>query len=448
MNILSRYIVREHIGPFFLSLFIITGVLLLNQIIKLMELIFVKGLPLLIILEVFLLSLCFLIVMSVPMAVLVATIMAFGRLSEDHEITAMKANGISIYSLLSPILIASSILAVLLVLFNNHVLPETNHRLKNLMSDIGRKRPTITIQEGIFIDDFKGFRLLIDQVDDRTNRLYGVKIIDHREEDSPKTIVAEEGEIYSPEDRDLFVIQLENGLITEVDSEDPSEFRRLEFQKYTLNLPIDDKFSRNERSYRGDREKSTGMMLDDIEKMESSIVRYRDELEEYELPDSEERFPDQERNIKRLKSLIRGKSTQIDRLQVEIHKKFAISIACICFILIGAPLGAIPKKGGTGLSLGIALVLFLIYYLCLIGGEDLADRGIVPAFWAMWSPNILITIIGAYLIVYSTHDQIMITRQKVANRFPLLRVLLTRPSRRRKKGENEEDTRERMGKGR
>ena len=172
MFILWRYILKEHIGPFLFGLAIITLVFLLNIIFRELGRILSRGLDFEIIAEFFLLNMAWIIALAVPMAVLISSLMAFGRLSGDGEITAMKAGGVSIIDIMMPVFVASIVLAIFLVWFNNHVLPDANYRTKLLASDIFRKRPTLNIEPGVMYNDIDDYSILVQSIDGKTDTSY------------------------------------------------------------------------------------------------------------------------------------------------------------------------------------------------------------------------------------------------------------------------------------
>ncbi|HEX7401649.1 MAG TPA: LptF/LptG family permease, partial [candidate division Zixibacteria bacterium] len=161
MKILYRYIFREHVAPFFFGLAVIMFVLVMDFILEVLNLIIGKGLNAFVILQVFVLNLAWMLALAVPMAVLISTLMAFGRLSQDNEITALRSSGISIYRLILPPLDASLLLAAGMAIFNDRVLPELNHQARLLMTDIHQKRPTWNLKQNVFIDEIPGYHILI-----------------------------------------------------------------------------------------------------------------------------------------------------------------------------------------------------------------------------------------------------------------------------------------------
>ena len=166
--ILERYILRNYIGPFLFSMSIITFVFIMDFIINYIDLFLEKGVKFHIVLQAFLLSLGHMFALIIPMAVLPATLMSFGNLASENEITAMKSSGISLYRMILPGLVAATLLTGGLIYYNSHVLPETNHALLNLMIDIGRKKPTVELEPNKTIDDFKGYSIFFREKNDRT----------------------------------------------------------------------------------------------------------------------------------------------------------------------------------------------------------------------------------------------------------------------------------------
>src|SRR4030066_2048719 len=181
MKILRRYVLKEHIGPFIFGLAIITFVLVMEFILEILNLIITRVPSAFTILEVFVLNLAWMLAPSIPMAVLVATLMAFGRMSADNEITALRATGVSLYKLVTPVILASIVVAAGLVWFNNKVLPDANHKARLLMTQIYQKRPTLNIKENVFIDEIPGYHILIKKIDPRSSKIGDILIYDQRD---------------------------------------------------------------------------------------------------------------------------------------------------------------------------------------------------------------------------------------------------------------------------
>jgi len=414
MRILNRYILKEHIGPFLFGFFVVTFVLVMDFIIDIMDLIIDKGLSAWTILEIFGLNLAWMLALSVPMAVLVATLMAFGRLSADNEITAIKSSGTSLYAIVVPVLTASIILAVLLSLFSNFILPEFNLRARTLMSDIGKKRPTLTFKAGIFMDEFPGYTVLIKKLDERSSQLEGITIYDTGGGPSPTTITARRGDLEFSPDGNTLRMNLYDGEIHEVAADDPAKYRRVNFRKHSLFIKdVGSKLVRSSSEYRGNREMTSSMMFKQIEELEVQIGEHLGRMEKLgrqavdqiesgqKIEGTHQALKTSQTTLNQLQAEHRALQhlrKKISGYRVEIHKKFSIPVACIVFVLIGAPLGIMARRGGIAIGVGMSLGFFLIYWAFLIGGEELADRLIAPPPLAMWSPNIIIGAVGILLM--------------------------------------------------
>lgn len=209
MKILTKYILREHAGPFIFGIATIVFVFLLNIVFRDLGRILGKGLPIAIILQFFGLNLAWILALAVPMAVLIASLMAFGQLASDREIDAMKAGAVPVHRLFRPVLGAAGLLAVIMVQFNNTILPEFNHRLKMLYYDITRTKPAISLDPSVFYNDIPNYSILVQKIDQKKNVLRGVFINDTSDPRYNKTVVAESGNLIflKQEENRIYIIQ-------------------------------------------------------------------------------------------------------------------------------------------------------------------------------------------------------------------------------------------------
>ena len=451
MFLLARYTIREHIGPFLFSLAVIMFVFVTKFIVQYIGKIFGKGLSIGTIIEFIYLNLAWMLALAVPMSVLVAALMAFGRLSSDNEITILKTSGISIYKIIRPALIATIFLTIFMFWFTDKVLPEYNHKARLLFSSISRKKPTLQLEEGIYMNLGK-YSILVEDVerslgeevidksniidpeyvDDRADRLKDITIFDRSSSDLQRTIIAATGRLVFDKVRESLVFTLYNGEIHEINTKDYSEYRRLQFTRNVFYIPAPDLvFKRDEDEWRGDREMNIKMMKAEVAKYRNSISNEMKKIRQdmtvyYPAPDSIKSWLARETDndpvaeislskiqssrtkalrktqavIQRLKSSDKNIDfyrRQIYKYEVEIHKKFAIPFASIVFILIGAPLGIKAKKGSLGVGVTFSIGFFLLYWVFLIGGEELADRQLISPFLAMWMANIIVGSFGVYL---------------------------------------------------
>ena len=430
MRLLRWYILRQHLVPFLLGFGVITFILEMDVLVDYLDLVVNRGVALGVVAQLFALSLGYIVALSVPCAVLVAVLMTFGRLSQDNEITALRASGINVGNVLLGPLAAAALLAVGLTLFNNHVLPATNHAFANLLIDIGRMRPTVKIQEGVFITDFPGYNLLVRSVNGRTNELRGVTIYQTNPGGGPPTtILARTGFLYyTPDGRDA-VLELKDGEIHEIppDPEGSRHYRRLKFRTHIIHIAgAGGVLERTVRDSRSDREMSAHELSLEratlIDQLHSSRLGMEARLKAIGVTSAELRAlpaddsPWLERARATLAALTHASDPadalvqrhpaagpQIDlwrierpalqrriaSLSVEMHKKFSLPAACVVFVLLGAPIGMRVRRAGPAVAF-VSIAFFLFYYLCLVGGEELATRLMLPPWLAMWLPNLLL----------------------------------------------------------
>jgi lipopolysaccharide export system permease protein len=433
-----RYILRAHVGPFLFSLCTLMFLFLLQFVMKFIDQLVGKGLSAWVIMELVTLNLSWMLVLAVPMSVLVAILMAFGDLSSRNEITALKASGVSIYRMMAPVLLAGFLIGGFLVWFNNYVLPESNHRLKALTIDIRRKRPTLSLVDGVFSQEIPGYSILVKQASQKTNDLTGVTIYDYTNPATNVVITARRGRISFSSDFRKLIMDLQDGEIHQLDLGDRAAYRRVEFETHRIAMPVEGfDFERTSASAfsRGDRELGAGEMLVIVD----SLARARAALEKdsrtamqrnadialgVPLDSARSIPPPAPAGNSAANALLRAQSMkaqvattmfqiqmlskQIDQYWVEIHKKFSIPTACIVFVLVGVPLGIMSRRGGFGTAATLSLGFFVLYWACLIGGEKLADRDIVSPLVGMWSANVLISVFGVYLTVRSAKETILI----------------------------------------
>lgn len=424
IKILPKYLVKEHIGPFCFALLVINSIFILNLIFRELGKFMSKGLSLGTILEFIFLNLAWMIALSVPCAVLTATIMAFGRLSAENEITAIKAGGISLYQILPATLIVSLGVAGALIWFNNEVLPDFNHRTKLLMLDIARKKPLLNLEAGVIYTDIPNYNILGPTIKEINSTTYieNITIDDQTTSNIIKTIIAKVGEITFSEETGLVEITLLDGELQEIDINNPELFKKVEFTKHVIKIPMTEMLlMRSQSEYRGDREKSSAALMEGVYKNRQRILERRQKLNEtvnqqlskYIYSNSKEEktldllILDHQRLNRKIKTdlnLINSYKKSIDRDLVEVHKKYSIPAVCVVFVLVGSPLGILARKQGWAAAAGLSIGFFLLYWAFLIGGESLADRQKISPFWGMWSPNILVGGLGIFLVLRTVRD--------------------------------------------
>ncbi len=430
MKLLDRHVLRSHLGPFLFGFLVTTGVLFIEVFKNYLDEFLAKGVSPLTIAEVLVLSLGHTIALSVPMAVLVATLMAFGQMAVDNELTALKAAGVHLYRVMLPATLAAVAVCGLMMLFNDRVLPESNHRLAGLTTDIGRKRPTVNIEPGRFVSDIKGYQFLIGDKDEKSDKVRDIQVYVEHPGKTPDVLVAPSGRLYFKDEGSTLYVELYDGEMHSVMDEDAGggeeAYRKTHFTEHTLVIhDVGSQLQRTDRKYRSDREMSIGMMRESIgEKrtQQAQIGRRLGEpcrsLVELKLgllrPRSRAAYFASHRPLpagrltlgaaERLRDSVRMESASMDSyerqirsLRVEIHTKYAIPVACVVFVLMGAPLAIRSGRAGMTMAIAFSILCFFIYYLFLTGGEKLADRERLSPPAAMWAANVFFGLLGLFL---------------------------------------------------
>ena len=566
MTILTKYVLKEHVGPFTFALAALTSLMLLNFISRQFGELVGKGLPWAVIGEFFLLSIPFTVALTLPMSVLVAVLYAFSRLAAENEVTALKASGVSPWRLVAPAIGGGVVMSIGLLAFNDQVLPRANHRLKTLQDDISQAKPTFLLKEQVINPIAEGkFYLKAGKIDrtGSSGKMREVVIYDLADPTRRRTIYAESGAISLTPNRKDLDLDLYHGQMQEVATEKPGQLDRLFFDHDRIRIrdvAKDFKQSESPNAAKGDREMSVCEMerrlwraeagyrdarreYDDVVKGPSRVkdipaviapmtrtpspeprgigwayckvinglfgvraaqaaelpapasrprlasswqdtvprrdtVPVRDSTKKGEIVarhdtlvkgdgivrrDSAHALPPAFRRLQRPSGAqaplplpatptptpiintpaalppatgsSRGSSAaaraaevilntpppsedgslrmsriaqaklQLDlatrsrnRFAIEIHKKFSLAAACLIFVLLGAPIAVRFPRGGVGLVIGVSLAVFALYYVGLIGGESLANEGLVPPFWAMWGTNVMLTAVGIVLL--------------------------------------------------
>ena len=433
MSTLNKYLIKESLIPFLLSLGVITMVLFLQFLIRAVDRFLGKGLDVWIILEYLYLNLAWIIALSVPMSLLISTVMTYGRMSQDNEVTALKAAGVSVFSIIKPAVLFGGLIGLLLCLFNNFVLPDMNYHARLLAKDIYQKKPELTIEPGYFINTIPQYSMIVREMDG--NEFKDVKIFSKSSGSEQTTIYADKGKLTS--NQDIVILDLENGEIHEIDLENYNHYRKIKFSTHQITISIDDLLlNRSSESVRTDREMKVPQMIQ-IDKriktlLENNKIQWNKDMNldsilmaievlkenneqitadkiyqdgisipEYEKKEKLRSFNNISRQLENEFMLISNYEKMNNKYLVEIHKKFTLAFACLLFAMTGAPLGILVKRGGITIASGLSIVFFLVYYILLIWGEQLADRNLLDPTFGSWMPNIILFIVGGILLFLS-----------------------------------------------
>lgn len=356
MALLKKYILLEHVRPLALGLGVFIFVLFMGNIGDLIRMIAAGTGEIPAVFAILKNIILYAASFSIPMACLLACLLALGRFNSDNEITAVRASGINPSALMLPVIFASLAVSFFSIKLNAEIVPLATTGTERLLAELARREPAMFIQERMLIEDFTGHILYVQGK--RGDRLEGVQITKLREEGFPVNITSRRGEILKTGDPGSLTIRLAEGTVDEADSRDPSTYSRSEFSEYyiTLALPV----------------QQTG-----------AVRRRPKDLTVSELRDK----------AREMVSLNMDAST----MQTEIQRKFAQSFAPAAFILIAVPIALKVKRGGRSTGFGICLSVVVFYYAVFTACQALGERGIAPPP-VVWGPNILLSAGGITLM--------------------------------------------------
>jgi len=445
MNTLNKYLFNQSLIPFLLSVTVITTVLFLQFLIRAVDRFLGKGLDALTIFEYLYLNLAWIIALSVPMSLLISSVMTFGRMSQQNEITALKSAGVNLYNIIKPAILFGSLVGIGLCLFNNFILPEMNYNARLLARDIYKKKPELSIEPGYFVDMIPQYTMIVKEMDGKDFK--DVRIFSKNQKTEQTTIYANQGSLSS--DGNMITIDLINGEIHEIDLSDYDYYRKIKFKTHQIMISMDElMLNRTSESNRTDREMRVPQMIQEIEKNNNIISQIYDRInkvkeeigitnpnantlaiieneiellkqkkmnrvtekkefnQDVPIPALENKdyilsLTNNTRQFKNEFTLIENYEKTNNKFKVEIHKKFTLALACVLFTMVGAPLGILVRNGGMTIASGLSIAFFLVYYILLIWGEQLADRNLLNPGLGSWLPNIIIFISGMVILKLS-----------------------------------------------
>ena len=352
---LFLYICREIAVPFLIGMATFTSVLLMGRFLQLADLVVSKGMLFTDIFRMILYLLPFFSMVTIPMSFLLALLLAFGRLSADSEITAMKSSGVGLYNLLPPVLTCALLAYLASSFITLYALPWGNNSFKKLLVDVIETRATLNLKERVFNDDFPGLVLYVDHYKDNQSTMSGILIQDERDPKEASTIFAEQGMIVREPKTKSLRLSLKNGSVHRTVG--PTGYRLLQFQDYELTI--------------------------NLNKAAKEMVKNESDMTLAELQD-------------RIRTHVVDDKDRRDAL-IEMNRRFALPFACLAFALVGVPLGIQNQRSGKAAGFAISIGVILVYYIMMSVGKTLAQKGIVHPALTVWAPDILFLLLGAYL---------------------------------------------------
>lgn len=465
MQILNRYIIRNMLISLILGVTTVVFIFLMQYLMKHLGNFMGKGFGIEVFFEFILYSVPWMLILAVPMGFLFSMLMGFGSMTGNQEITIIKSSGGSLLKMMRPVIVLGLILTGFLFWFNDYVLPKSNLKAKALISEMKRKRPTMIFEAGQFTSELNGYSIMVQRIDTMTDMMYGMTIYNHQRARKRNIINADSGTIKLSDDFSNFIISLNDGEIHTFTLNDTSRYQKMKYQNYQIFVSafgFEEINTSTENVRKGDRELSLSELNAVVARADSNknnaIKTVDIELNKHldlilngvtvEQKQSERinpvfhgkrkkgdltkepayfdsRHPNISENINLknnysssisnriqfLTSKISGNCSKISQYEqqmnkygAEIHKKYAIPMACLIFVLIGCPLGIMSKKGNFGFAAAMSLLFYIIYWAFLMTGEDFADRGLYPPAICMWLGDIVIATLGIFLTIRVNYE--------------------------------------------
>lgn len=365
IRIIDRYIFQELIPPFFLSMSVLTLVMFIQKMFRIAQVVISKGGSLAATIKLFILVLPNFLIISIPMSALVASLAAFTRLSSDSEVTAMKASSVSLYTMIRPVALFTGLAFFTAAFVSIIVLPASNHALRAQIFNMIKSKTMVGFEPGVFTSTFDGIIVYVNKINSLDN-MEGIFIADERLTRDPYVITAKRGNMMAESNSFNVILSMQDGSIHTVPKDE---------QTYSLSNFVAGKF-----------------YLDFTRALLPVTPKGRDfdEMRTREL-------------VKQLRAY-RAENKPAFEIEKELHTRLSVPFACLIFGLIGAPLGIRRSRSGKSGSVAIALLVFLIYFVILGIGKNLAQAGTVPAALAYWTPNVLMTAAVVILIYVRGHE--------------------------------------------
>ena len=374
---LTRYLISEILPPFFFGLLAFTFVLLIARILKLIELVVTRGVPLLQIGKLLSLILPTFLELTVPMAFLLAILLGLGRLSHDQEILALKASGVSPLRILWPIAYVALIIALITLLLTMFARPAANQALKKELYNIAKSRIGTALKEKVFNDDFPKILIYVEELIPPGNTAQGVLIVDKRDRLKDDIILGKVAIISTDEQTNTLGLKLFDGSIYEREKKRPG-FSQTHFNIYDFKLDLDDLVGPVKKKDSGPKEVSLKHLIDTIHQKESRGVKA--------IPE-----------------------------RMELQQRFSFAVVPLIFCLLGVSLILLPRSARAGRSWGFALCLFwlLTYYALLSLGRALGDKGLLHPVPALWLPNLVVGGIAVHLFTKAARESPLLLLTKL-----------------------------------
>lgn len=459
MKKLHKLIIGSFVGPFVLTFFVMLFILEMQFIWKYVDDFMGKGLKWYVIAELLFYVSANLVTMALPLAVLLSSIMTFGNLAENYELVAMKSSGLSLSKIMRPMIITIILISAGAFYFSNNISPVANHKFRALLWDVTKQRPAVELNDGVFFTGIDGFSIRVKKNNKETGELTDVLIYDHSDpfNGNRKVIRAASGNMKKSTNEQFLILTLFDGYSYDEivpkkskNKKDKDAYKphlKNYFKKDVIRIDLSGlAFSRtNEGLFKGHYSMLTLGQLGVYE--DSLTTNYNDRVDDYKGYINRSMYIQRDSNsiaidtlpvnnksyekgswaykrgriegainsakntrsyIERTIEMLNDKNEHLRKYKVEWHRKFTLSFACIVLFFIGAPLGAIIRKGGFGLPVVFSIVFFLVYHIISISSEKMAVQGVLTPFQGMWASALLLTPIGIFLTYKAATDSALL----------------------------------------
>lgn len=452
MKKIHLLILKSFIRPFIVTFLIVMFVLLMLFLFKYIDDLIGKGFEWYVILQLMMYVSATNVAMALPLSILLSSIMTYGTLGENYELVAIKSAGVSLNRAMYPMIIVVTILSIIAFFFSNYMLPVANQKFYSLLYDVRQQKSAKLLDEGVFSSRFPGFAIRVEKKDPDGQTLHGLMIYKNNETHTDNSVIfAKEGLMYRSPDDKFLVIKLKDGIQYEEKSDNGTprqQLQRMRFKETVQKLDLSS-FTLKRTDQNEWRSQIQMMNLKMLAKNRDSIYHLIDSglhinerlispyLKYFGMPFKpvkglaiDKAYPDYLSHLKRdeqisvvtnalnearsVSSTVKQRATryveltkEVRRTIVEYQKKFTLPAACIALFLIGAPLGAIIRKGGLGMPVVVAVSFFLLYYIITTIGEKSAKDGDLSPAVGMWISIVILTPIGLFLSYKSANDSVI-----------------------------------------
>lgn len=460
MKKIDQLVLRNFIGPFVLTFLITLFIFVMQFLWMYIDDLVGKGLEWYIVLELISYASASFVPLALPLAVLLSSIMTYGSLGEHYELVALKAAGVSLYRFQLPLMVVAVLISLTAFYFGNVLLPKANLKFSALLHTVRNQKPALNIKEGIFYTDIEGYSIRVTDKEEDNRTIHDVLIYDHTNGNNDNVLAAKRGEMFTQDNNRYLVLRLYDG--HRYNEGKPGIGGSELYEHYSTSFKVFEKwFDLSDLQFQKEDENTWSnhyrmLNLTQLQSAIDTLVMERNKrIEDYQanvaqflkardhqldtiktvavndslkavwnkelvqLPVKElelrayEKALQEARNVKSFSGVAMRdydyRMKNIRKHLVEWHRKFSLSFACLVMFMIGAPLGAIIRKGGLGLPLLLSIILFVVFHVSSMGGEKMAEKAVLAPFFGVWLPNLLLLPLGIFLLVKARDDSPLFT---------------------------------------